>query len=92
MCLLLPLCSVTVDVLVQGTCGPLVTKEHIGAGLNFLLGIIPGSKSRQMHVFTLWTSTLWNGDTGMVLKALSARGRSCSPDALQRVLTPVVWL
>lgn len=30
MCLLLPLCSVTVDVLVQGTCGPLVTKEMLG--------------------------------------------------------------
>lgn len=83
--LLFLLCSVTVDVLVQGTCGPLVTKEHIGAGLDFLLGMIPGRKSRQMHGFYLVDKQVveWRNRDGAEGTG-SARGRSCSPDALQR--------
>lgn len=63
---LFPLCPVKVFGLVKSTYGD---KQYIGAGLNFLLRLIPSDKSRQIHLCAFWMSKLWSGNTGIPLKA-----------------------
>lgn len=54
---------------------PFGDKEHVGVGLNFLLGLIPRSKWRQIPIRTFWASESYSCRGAVAMR--DSRGGGC---------------